>query len=69
MVRVKLLKDSKHGKTGEIIFLDNNEAFGLIDSGYAIVTKDIVQSDTKTKASNEVQVDEKELTSKSIKKD
>ena len=49
VLRVKLLKDTKYGKAGETIFMDNNEAFGLIDSGQATITKDITAKDTKTK--------------------
>ena len=45
MQRVKLLKNSKHGTKGMIITLDNNEAFGLIDSGDAMITKDITPDD------------------------
>lgn len=58
MVRVKLLKSCKHGKSGETIILDNNEAFGLIDSGFAEITRDITSVDIKTK-SDEVQADGK----------
>lgn len=47
MRRVKLLKTSKHGRSGDIVSLDNNEAFGLIDSGYAEVTKDMTPDDYK----------------------
>jgi len=47
MVRVKLLKSCKQGKPGDVVSLSNNEAFGLIDSGYAIVTKDMIPDDYK----------------------
>lgn len=47
MQRVKLLKDCKQGKTNDVLVLDNNEAHGLIDAGYAILTKDMRISDYK----------------------
>jgi len=53
MLRVKLLKTNKHGTAGEIIYLDNNESFGLIDSGFAEITKDITSTDIKTKSDEE----------------
>ena len=34
-----------HHKKGDVAVVDNNEAFGLIDSGVAIITKDITLSD------------------------
>ena len=56
MPRVKLLKDCKQGKKDAVVTLSPNEAFGLIDSGVAIVTKDMVESDYKI-TSDEVQAD------------
>ena len=53
VLRIKLLKDCKHGKSGDIIQLDNNESFGLIDSGFAEITKDITSTDIKTKSDEE----------------
>lgn len=48
MVRVKFIKNHKQHKKGEIESLDPNEAFGLINSGVAIVSKDMTESDYKT---------------------
>lgn len=48
MIRVKFVKDHKQYKSGDIETLSPNEAFGLIDSGKAIVSKDMVESDTVT---------------------
>lgn len=45
MQRVKMLKDNKHGNKGAVVVMDNNEAFGLIDSGYAQITKDMTPDD------------------------
>ena len=42
-----MLKGNKHGKVGEIVVMDNNEAFGLIDSGFAQITKDMTPDDYK----------------------
>lgn len=58
MIRVKLLKPSKYGVVNSIVVIDNNEAFGLIDSGTAVVTKDMTVVDYKI-TSNEEQVDGK----------
>lgn len=60
MQRVKLLKSSKYGAKGAVVVIDNNEAFGLIDSGNAEITKDMVELDYKIKSDEEVkQADEK----------
>lgn len=48
-MRVKLLKDHKGTKAGEVLEVSKNEAFGLIDSGKAKISKDMVASDYKTK--------------------
>lgn len=48
MLRVKILKDNKHGKKGQIVVIDKNEAFGLIDSGVAEITKDMTSDDYRT---------------------
>lgn len=50
MQRVRLVKDWKAYKAGATLVIDNNEAFGLIDSGKAILTKDITSDDIKTKS-------------------
>lgn len=47
MQRVKLLKKCKFGKADEVVVIDNNEAFGLIDSGIAVLTKDMTSDDYK----------------------
>jgi hypothetical protein len=45
MIRVKFLRNHKEHKEGDTVFLSPNEAFGLIDSGVAIVSKDMVAND------------------------
>lgn len=59
MIRVKILKDNKHGKAGEIVVIDRNEGFGLIDSGQAILSKDMTSQDYKSKALDEEQANGK----------
>lgn len=49
MLRVKLLKPTKYGSVGSVVVIDRNEAFGLIDSGKAILSKDMTSDDIKTK--------------------
>lgn len=48
MQRVKLLKATKYGAINSIVVMDNNEAFGLIDTGQAILTKDMTSDDYQT---------------------
>lgn len=33
MIQVKLTKDSKHGKKGDVLYLKRNEAHTIIDGG------------------------------------
>lgn len=47
MIRVKITKTGKY-KAGDVITLSNNEAFGLIDKGEAILTKDMTSQDYST---------------------
>ena len=46
-MRVKYIKDHKGITKGTILDMSPNEAFGLIDSGVAIVTKDMAPDDYK----------------------
>lgn len=46
-MRVKIIKNTFHYKKDEIVEVSNNEAFGLIDSGYGILTKDMTVQDYK----------------------
>lgn len=46
--RVKIIKDCEY-KAGEVVVIDNNDAHRLIDTGYAILSKDMVASEYKTK--------------------
>lgn len=47
MIRLKFLKNYKQFKPGDTESFSRNEAFGLIDSGVAMVSKDMVASDTQ----------------------
>lgn len=47
MIRVKILKDYKKFKKDEVQYLSPNEAFGLIDKGVAMVSKEMTVGDTR----------------------
>lgn len=47
-IRVKIVKDYKEYKKGQVVALSPNEAFGLIDAGYGVVSKDMQSSDYHT---------------------
>lgn len=42
MVRVRITKDYKEYRQGDTVEVTPNIAFGLIDGGYAALTKDMV---------------------------
>lgn len=46
-MRVKFIRDYRGNKKGSTLEVSPNEAFGLIDAGNAIVTKDLVPDDYK----------------------
>lgn len=52
MTRVKIVKPHKQYKVGEIVYVSPNEAFGLIDSGVGIKTKDMTAMDYKVGSYN-----------------
>lgn len=58
-MRVKFIKDYKGHAKGSILEVSKNEAFGLIDSGVAQVTKDMTSEDYKVSKSDEEQADGK----------
>ncbi len=49
MTRIKLIKDHTTGKAGDVFNVTPNIAHGLIDSGIAILSKDMNPTDYKTK--------------------
>jgi len=55
-MRIKLVKDNKLGKKGEVIEVSKNVAFGLIDSGSGIVSKDMTNQDLKESNSGNISV-------------
>lgn len=50
MIRVKFIKNHKSFKAGDVETVSKNEAFGLIDAGFAVISKDMTDSDYKTGA-------------------
>lgn len=44
-MRIKLIKNHRLGKTGEVIHVSKNVGFGLIDSGFGKLTKDMTSDD------------------------
>lgn len=51
MVRVRIIKSRKQYKAGETVEVTPNEAHGLIDGGFAVISKDMVtDTDYATKA-------------------
>lgn len=62
MLRIRIIKTYKQYRAGDTITVSPNEAFGLIDSGVAMISKDITQSDYTQKVpkkSRKIQVREK----------
>ena len=51
-MRVKFIKDYKGNAKGSISEVSPNEAFGLIDAGYAEITKDMTEQDIKVSRQN-----------------
>lgn len=51
--RLLLLKSCKFGQKDQVVVIDNNEAFGLIDSGVAIKSKDMTMTDYNLKSDEE----------------
>lgn len=50
-IRVKIIKDHKEYRAGDTVVVSPNIAFGLIDSGYATLSKDLQPTtDYMTKA-------------------
>ena len=50
MIRVKIVQEHDKYKIGQAYNLTKNEAFGLIDSGVAILSKDITAKETVIKS-------------------
>lgn len=48
-MRIKLIKDYKEHKKGDVIDVSKNVGFGLIDSGVGIVSREITDREIKTK--------------------
>lgn len=48
-MRVKIIKNHPRYRKGEVVDVSRNVAFGLIDSGYGMLSKDMTESDQRTK--------------------
>lgn len=48
-MRVKIIKNHEKYRKGDVVEVSNNVAFGLIDCGAGIISKDITDSETKKK--------------------
>lgn len=46
-MRIRIVKKHHRYKLGDIVEVSKNEAFGLLDSGVGVVSKDMVQEDYK----------------------
>lgn len=48
-MRIRITKQTTKYKRGEVVDVSKNEAFGLIDSGHGIISKDINETETTVK--------------------
>lgn len=48
MLRVKIVKPHKKYTVGQIVEVTRNEAHGLLDGGFAVMSKDMTVTDYKT---------------------
>lgn len=48
MLRVKIVKAHKKYAMGQVVEVTRNEAHGLLDGGYAVMSKDMTQMDYST---------------------
>lgn len=55
-MRIKLTKNNKLGRVGDIVEVSKNVGFGLIDSGAGIVSKDMVRGDYKETKNDSISV-------------
>jgi hypothetical protein len=46
-MRIKIVKDHKQHRKGQTLEVSPNEAFGLIDCGVAVLSKDLTPDDYK----------------------
>ena len=58
-MRIRITKDQGSYKKGDVIEVSKNVAFGLIDSGVGVISKDMIEKDYKITKSDEVQADGK----------
>lgn len=58
-MRIRIVKNQGSYKKSDIVDVSPNVAFGLIDSGVGVISKDIVETDYKIKALDEEQANGK----------
>lgn len=59
MFRVKIIRPGSKYKVGDIVYVSRNEAFGLLDSGYGVKSKDMVAEDYKINVAKYIPKDKK----------
>lgn len=47
MLRVKIVKAHKKYAVGQVVEVTRNEAHGLLDGGFAVMSKDMTETDYK----------------------
>lgn len=58
-MRIKIISSRQGYRKGDVVEVSKNVAFGLIDSGIGVISKDIVEQDYKIKALDEEQANGK----------
>lgn len=52
-MRIRITKDTRKYKKGEVVEVSKNEAFGLLDSGMGVISKDMTPDDYKQAGDND----------------
>lgn len=47
--RIKFIKSVGQYRQGQVAYVTPNEAHGFIDAGFAVISKDMVEGDMRTK--------------------
>ena len=55
MPRVRIIKSQRGYRQGDIVEVSKNVAFGLIDSGVGVISKDMTEQDYKVNTLDEEQ--------------
>lgn len=67
-MRVRITKNDKGYKRGDVVDVSRNVAFGLVDSGIGIISKDMTEQDYKTNRLDEEQADGKPTKLRSVQR-